>query len=99
MSDVVIHSRLYKSSYLVGNSQVFPNLVQAACAWVDAPFTPDAVRWCATRPAVIDALQMTKDVALDEVLLGFAADPAKAKAMDDLIIAAAAEWKVQVSDA
>ena len=89
----VIYSRLTKASYLVGNSTVFPQLVEAACTWQEVPASPDVVRWCATRPTILDALQMTEDTALDDVLRGFARDPDTAETMDQLILTAVQEYK------
>ena len=91
----VIYSRLAKASYLVGNSSVFPQLVEAACTWQGVPASAEVVRWCATRPKILDALQMSEDTALDDVLQGFARDPADAETMDQLILTAVQEYKEQ----
>lgn len=91
----VIYSRLAKASYLVGNSAVFPLLVEAACTWQEVPASADVVRWCATRPAILDALTMTEDTALDDVLRSFARDPDAAETMDTLILTAVQQYKEQ----
>ena len=89
----VIYSRLAKAAYLVGNSAVFPQLVEAACTWHEVPASAEVVRWCATRPEILDALQMTEDTALDDVLRGFARDPDTAALMDQLILTAVQQYK------
>lgn len=89
----VIYSRLAKASYLVGNSTVFPLLVQAACVFHRVPYGDDVRMWAATRPAILDALTMTEDTALDDVLRGFARDPDTAETMDQLILTAVQEYK------
>jgi len=91
----VIHSRLWKAVYLVGNSAHFPLLVQGACAFTGVPYTQTVVEWCATRPAILDALDMTEGTALDDVLRDFAIDPGIAPHMDQLIITAVQQWKDQ----
>lgn len=94
----VIYSRLMKADYLVSNSAIFPILVRAACAYIGVPYGPPVLVYCATRPAILDALVLTEEQALDEVLREFGRDPGTAQAMDDLILAAVTEYKTKESE-
>lgn len=89
----VIYSQLMKADYLIGNSQVFPTLVRAACAYENVPYGQAALEYCATRPAILDALTMNEETILDDVLHGFATDEEAAPVMDQLILTAAQQYK------
>lgn len=89
----IIYSRLAKASYLAGNSSFFPLLVGAACAQHAIPHSQEVVQWCATRPEILDALTMSEDTALDDVLRAFARDEAAAQVMDNLILSAVQSFK------
>ena len=91
----IIYSRLAKAAFLVGNSAVFPQLVMAACAHHGIPFEQDATNFVATRPEILDALEMREDQPLDNVLQGFARDPNSAGALDGMILAAVQQYKQQ----
>ena len=95
MSDPIIYSRLAKAAYLVGSSAFFPQLVMAACAHHGIPHSQTAVEWCATRPAILDALTMSENEPLDTVLQAFAQDPTAADVMDGLILTAVQQYKQQ----
>lgn len=89
----VIYSQLMKADYLIGNSQVFPTLVRAACAYENVPYTQTALEFAATRPAILDALTMDEETILDDVLRGFATNEEVAPVMDGLILTAAQTYK------
>ena len=91
----IIYSRLAKAAFLVGNSAIFPQLVMSACAHHGIPHSQTAVEWCATRPAILDALTMREDQPLDDVLQGFARDPNAAGALDGMILEAVQQYKNQ----
>ena len=91
----IIYSRLAKAAFLVGNSAIFPQLVMAACAHHGIPHSQTAVEWCATRPAILDALEMREGQPLDDVLRAFAQDQSAAETMDGLILAAVQQYKQQ----
>ena len=91
----IIYSRLAKAAFLVGNSAIFPQLVMAACAHHGIPHTQTAVEWCATRPAILDALTMRENEPLDHALQAFAQDPGTAETMDGLILSAIQQYKNQ----
>lgn len=93
MSDKVIYSQLMKADYLIGNSAVFPVLVRAACAHHGVPYGEDALAFAATRPAILDALEMTEDVVPDKVLREFGTNPDTAPVMDQLILTAVQQYK------
>lgn len=94
----VIHSRLMKADYLANNSAIYPILVRAACAYVGVPYGPPVLVYCATRPVILDALVLTEDQALDEVLREFGLDPGTAEVMDDMVLAAVTEYKTKESE-
>lgn len=89
----IIYSRLWKATDLVGNSRLFGTLVRGAAAWVGIPHSPDLVDFCATRPAILDALVLEDGMVLDEVLKQFALDPQAGPAMDNLLITAATQYR------
>ena len=89
----IIHSNLLKAHYLIGNSIIFPDLVQAACAYKGVNYTENTLRFCATRPAILGALEMSDETALDDNLHAFARNPDTAGTLDALILAAVAEYK------
>lgn len=91
----IIYSRLAKAAFLVGNSAIFPQLVMAACAHHGITYSQTAVEWCATRPAILDALTMRESEPLDQALQGFAQDPDAAGTMDGLILTAVQQYKQQ----
>ena len=91
----IIYSRLAKAAFLVGNSAVFPQLVMAACAHHVIPFGQDATNFVATRPEILDALEMREGQPLDDVLQGFARDPNVAGALDEMILDAVQQYKQQ----
>ena len=91
----IIHSRLMKADYLIGNSQVFPVLVRAACAHHGVPYGDGPLAFAATRPTILDALEMTEDVILDDVLRDFGTNPDTAPVMDQLILTAVQQYKEQ----
>ena len=93
MTDKVIYSQLLKADYLIGNSQVFPTLVRAACAYEQVAYSEDALVFAATRPAILDALEMTEETVLDDVLREFGWDEEAAGIMDALIIDAVQQYK------
>lgn len=93
----VIHSRLMKADYLIGNSELYPVMVRAACSFHRVPYTEDALAFAATRPAILDALTMTEETVLDTVLRDFGTDEGAAAAMDDLILQAVQEYKAQLT--
>ena len=95
MSDKVIYSQLMKADYLIGNSQVFPVLVRAACAYHGVPYGDGPLAFAATRPAILDALEMSEDTALDHVLRDFGTNPDTASVMDQLILTAVQQYKEQ----
>lgn len=88
----IIYSRLLKADYLVSNSAIFPLMVRGACAYMGVPYSQDAVMFCATRPEILDQLEMTEDTALDEILRGFGTDSSAAPVMDDLIVTAVQQY-------
>lgn len=93
--DPIIHSRLMKADYLVGNSQIFPVLVRGACAYTGVPYSQDALLFCATRPVILDGITMTENTALDQVLRDFGTDPSTAGEMDNMILTAVEQYKEQ----
>lgn len=95
MSDKVIYSQLMKADYLIGNSQVFPVLVRAACAYHGVPHGDGPLSFTATRPAILDALEMSENAALDDVLRDFGTNPDTASVMDQLILTAVEQYKEQ----
>ena len=90
--DQIIHSRLMKADYLIGNSQIFPVLVRGACAYEGVAYGQDALLFCATRPAILDALTMTEETALDQVLRNYGTDQAAAEVMDNMIVTAVQQY-------
>ena len=96
MSDKVIYSQLLKADYLIGNSQVFPTLVRAACAQEQVTYSEDALAFAATRPAILNALEMTEETILDDVLRGFGWDEDAAGIMDALVIEAVQQYKASI---
>lgn len=92
----IIHSNLLKAHYLMGNSIIFPDLVRAACAYEGVNYTEDVVRFCATRPAILGALEMSDEAPLDDNLHAFARNPDTAGTVDTLILTAVAEYKAQI---
>lgn len=88
-----IHSNLLKAHYLIGNSAIFPDLVQAASAYEGVTYSEDVLRFCATRPAILAALEMSDETALDANLHAFARNPETAGTLDLLILTAVAEYK------
>lgn len=89
----IIYSRLWKATDLVGNSNLFGTLVRGAAAWVGVPHSSDLIDFCATRPEILDSLVLEEGMALDEVLKQFALDPQAGPAMDNLLIAAATQYR------
>lgn len=82
-----------KADYLIGNSQVFPVLVRAACAYHGVPYGDGPLAFAATRPEILDALTMTEETVLDTVLRDFGTNPDSAPVMDQLILTAAQQYK------
>lgn len=95
MSDKVIYSQLMKADYLVGNSQVFPVLVRAACAYHGVPYGDGPLAFAATRPTILGALEMSENAILDDVLREFGTNPDTAPVMDQLILTAVEQYKEQ----
>ena len=93
MAEPVIHSALWKSVYLVGNSAVFPLLVEGACAYVGTPYSDEVLRFAATRPAILGALTVTESTSIDEILREYAHHPENAQGLDSVILNAVTEWK------
>lgn len=91
----IIYSRLMKADYLIGNSQVFPVLVRAACAYHGVPYGGGPLAFAATRPEILDALTMTEETVLDTVLRDFGTNPDTAPVMDQLILTAIEQYKEQ----
>ena len=91
----IIYSRLMKADYLIGNSQVFPVLVRAACAHHDVPYGGGPLAFAATRPEILDALTMTEETVLDTALRDFGTNPDTAPVMDQLILTAVQQYKEQ----
>lgn len=89
----IIYSALLKANYLAGDSLVFPILVRAACAYQQVPYSQMVVEYAATRPVILDSLEMKDENILDDVLNGFARNPDTAGTLDTLILAAVAEYK------
>ena len=82
----IIYSTLMKADYLNMRSEVFPTLVRAACAHNNVPYTPEVLQFCATRPSIINALEVVDVENLDASLQAFARDQEAAVIMDKLII-------------
>lgn len=91
----IIYSRLLKADYLAQNSSIFPRLVRAACIHHNTPYSQAVVETCAANQQILDALEMTADIAIDEVLNNFAHDRETAPGMDNLILTAVAAYKEQ----
>lgn len=89
----IIHSNLLKAHYLIGNSAIFPDLVRAASAYEGVNYSENVLRFCATRPAILAALEMSDDTSLDTSLHAFARNPETAGTLDTLILTAVAEYK------
>lgn len=92
----VIYSRLMKADYLIGNSELYPVMVRAACSFHRVPYSEDALAFAATRPEILDALTMTEETVLDTVLRDFGTEEAAAVVMDDLILGAVQQYKAQL---
>lgn len=96
MLDRVIYSQLMKANYLIGNSQVFPVLVRAACAHHGVPYGGGPLAFAATRPKILDALTMTEETVLDTVLRDFGTNPDTAPVMDQLVLTAIEQYKENI---
>lgn len=94
----IIHSNLLKAHYLIGNSVIFPDLVRAASAYEGVSYSEAVLHFCATRPAILGALEMTDETALDDNLHAFARNPDTAGTLDTLILTAVAEYKQVVAE-
>lgn len=92
----VIYSRLMKADYLIGNSELYPVMVRAACSFHRVPYSDDALAFAATRPEILDALTMTEETVLDTVLRDFGTEEEAAVVMDDLILGAVQQYKAQL---
>lgn len=91
----VIYSQLMKADYLIGNSELYPVMVRAACSFHRVPYTEDALAFAATRPEILDALTLTEETVLDTVLRDFGTNEDAAVVMDDLILQAVQKYKAQ----
>lgn len=93
----IIYSTLMKADYLNMRSEVFPTLVRAACAYNNVAYTPEVLQYCATRPSIINALEVVDVENLDASLQTFARDEAVADIMDTLIIDAVLAFHQTIS--
>lgn len=89
-----IHSNLWISAQLMGNSVYLPTMVQAACNIVGVDYSESILLTVSTNPAIIDKIVMYEGESIDLCLARVMTDPEDATALDNDIRFLVAQRKV-----